>query len=62
MVLMFAGIAFLSLLTAAIASRWVKQERSEEREEAEQQRAELMETLRRIEADVAELKARPSGG
>lgn len=57
MVLMFTGIAFLALLTAAIASRWVKQERSEEREEAEQQRKELMETLRRIEADVAELKS-----
>jgi voltage-gated potassium channel len=62
MVLMFTGIAFLALLTAAIASRWVKQERSEEREEAEQQRKELMETLHRIEADVAELKSRPSAG
>jgi voltage-gated potassium channel len=51
-VLMFVGIGFLSLLTAAIASRFVKQERSEEREEAELQRQEMMETLRRIEADV----------
>lgn len=58
MVLMFVGISFLSLLTAAIASRFVKQERSEEREEAEQQREEMMDTLRRIEADVAELKSR----
>jgi len=51
MVLMFVGIGFLSLLTAAIASRFVKQERGEEHDE-------LMETLRRIEADVADLKAR----
>jgi voltage-gated potassium channel len=61
-VLMFVGIGFLSLLTAAIASRFVKKERSEEREEAELQRQEMMETLRRIEADVAELKARASSG
>jgi voltage-gated potassium channel len=49
-VLMFVGIGFLSLLTAAVASRFVKQERGDEHEE-------LMETLRRIEADVAELKS-----
>jgi voltage-gated potassium channel len=55
MVLMFAGIGFLSLLTAAIASRFVKQERSEERDE-------VMEALHRIEADLAELKAQTSGG
>ena len=48
MVLMFVGIGFLSLLTAAVASRFVKQERGEEH-------AEVMETLRQIEADVAEL-------
>lgn len=53
MALMFVGIGFLSLLTAAIASRFVKQERSDEHNE-------LMETLRRIEADVAELKSRAS--
>jgi voltage-gated potassium channel len=53
LVLMFVGIGFLSLLTAAFASRFVKQERSEEHHE-------LMETLRRIEADVAELKSRAS--
>ena len=41
--LMFVGIAFLSLLTAAIASRFVREEKC---------RA-LMETLRRIEADLA---------
>ena len=46
MLLMFVGIGFLSLLTASIASRFVKQERGEEHE-----------LLRRIEADVAELKA-----
>jgi voltage-gated potassium channel len=51
MVLMFAGIGFLSLLTAAIASRFVKEERSEERDE-------MMEALRRLEADVREIKAK----
>jgi voltage-gated potassium channel len=51
MVLMFVGIGFLSLLTAAVASRFVKQERGDEHEE-------LMETLRRIEADVGDLKSR----
>ena len=51
--LMFVGIAFLSLLTAAIASRFVKEERSAEHDE-------LMEMLRRIEADVAHLKSRAS--
>jgi voltage-gated potassium channel len=51
MALMFVGIGFLSLLTAAVASRFVKQERGDEHEE-------LMETLRQIQADVAELKSR----
>ena len=51
MVLMFVGIGFLSLLTASIASRFVKEERGDEHDE-------VMETLRRIEAEVAELKAR----
>jgi voltage-gated potassium channel len=50
LILMFVGIGFLSLLTAAVASRFVKQERGDEHEE-------LMETLRRIEADVADLKS-----
>ncbi len=50
---MFIGIGFLSLLTAAIASRFVKEERSEEHDE-------VMETLHRIEADLAELKSRAS--
>jgi voltage-gated potassium channel len=53
MALMFVGIGFLSLLTAAVASRFVREERSEEYDE-------MMETLRRIEADVAELKSRAS--
>ena len=57
-VLMFVGISFLSLLTAAIASKFVKQERSEEREEAERQREEMMAALHQIQADVVELKAR----
>jgi voltage-gated potassium channel len=51
MMLMFLGIGFLSLLTAAIASRFVKEERSAEHNE-------LVEMLRRLETDVAELKAR----
>lgn len=51
MVLMFVGIGFLSLLTAAVASRFVRQERGDEH-------TEVMEALRRIEAEVAELKSR----
>ena len=47
---MFLGIGFLSLLTASIASKFVREERTDEH-------GELMELLRRIEADVAELKA-----
>ena len=53
--LMLVGIAFLSLLTAAIASRFVREERSTEHDE-------VMVTLRRIEADVADLKSRGSSG
>ena len=52
-VLMFVGIGFLSLLTASVASKFVKQERGTEHDE-------LVEMLRRIEADVAELKSRTS--
>ena len=51
LVLMFVGIGFLSLLTAAIASRFVKQERGDEH-------AEVMKTLRQIQDHVAELKSR----
>jgi hypothetical protein len=49
---MFVGIGFLSLLTASIASRFVKEERGEE----------VLEVLQRIEADVAELRAAQSSG
>jgi voltage-gated potassium channel len=51
MMLMFLGIGFLSLLTASIASRFVKEERGEEH-------VEVLEALRRIETEIAELKAR----
>jgi voltage-gated potassium channel len=51
MVLMFVGIGFLSLLTAAVASRFVKQERSEERDE-------IIDALHRLEADVRSIKAK----
>jgi voltage-gated potassium channel len=51
MALMFVGIGFLSLLTAAVASRFVREERGD-------QHTELMETLGRLEADVREIKAK----
>ena len=51
MVVMLFGIGFLSVLTATVASQFVKSERKEET-------TEVMDTLRRIEADVAELKTR----
>jgi voltage-gated potassium channel len=51
MALMFVGIGFLSLLTAAVASRFVRQERSDEHEE-------MMEALHRLQTDVHEIKAR----
>ena len=53
MVLMFVGIGFLAVLTATVSSRFVKSDRADET-------AELLEVLRRLEADVAELKARKS--
>jgi voltage-gated potassium channel len=46
---MLLGIGFLSVLTAAVASRFIQTDTDSD---------EVMETLRRIEADVAELKAR----
>jgi voltage-gated potassium channel len=49
MVLMFVGISFLSLLTAAIASRFVRQERSEEHEQ-------VVAALKQIQAELAELR------
>ena len=51
MVLMFVGIGFLSLLTAAIASRFVKEERGEEHDEVHGGAA-------ADRGEVAELKAR----
>jgi hypothetical protein len=50
MVLMFVGIGFLSLLTAAVASRFVRQD-------VEAEERELVERLDRIEADVQEINA-----
>jgi voltage-gated potassium channel len=49
---MLVGIGFLSVLTAAVASYFVQQDKGEE---------ELREALRRIEADLAEVKARLAG-
>jgi voltage-gated potassium channel len=49
MVVMLFGIGFLSVLTAAIASRFVKTERGGETED-------ILAALRRLEAEVAELK------
>jgi voltage-gated potassium channel len=48
--LMLVGIGFLSVLTATIASRFVKEERSEET-------TAITDALARIEADLAALKA-----
>lgn len=50
-VLMFVGIGFLSVLTATVASFFVKNERGDEH-------VELMNTLQRIEAELAEVKQR----
>jgi len=49
--LMLVGIGFLAVLTATIASRFVAQDQADENEE-------IIAALRRLEADVAELKAR----
>jgi hypothetical protein len=51
MVVMLSGIGFISVLTATVASRFVKKDTESD---------EVMDTLRRIEADVAELKTRLS--
>jgi hypothetical protein len=48
---MFVGIGFLAVLTATIASRFVKSDREDET-------SEILQVLYRLEADVAELKAR----
>ena len=49
MVVMLFGIGFLSVLTAAVASRFVKTERGAETEA-------ILAALTRLEAEVAELK------
>jgi voltage-gated potassium channel len=49
--LMFLGIGFLAVFTATVASRFVKSDRADET-------TEILEALRRLEADVAELKNR----
>jgi voltage-gated potassium channel len=48
MIVMLLGIGFLSVLTATVATQFIKTDTESD---------ELMETLRRIEADVAEVKA-----
>ena len=50
MLLMLVGIGFIAVLTASIASVFVKTDREDETEA-------IVETLRRIERDLAELKA-----
>lgn len=50
MLLMFVGIGFISVLTASVASLFVKTDRQDET-------GEIAQTLRRIERDLAELKA-----
>lgn len=47
---MLVGIGFLSVLTATVAAQFIKTDTGSD---------EVLETLRRIEADVAELKAQP---
>jgi voltage-gated potassium channel len=47
-VVMFVGIGFLSVLTATIASRFVKTDTGSD---------EILEALRRLESEIAELKA-----
>ena len=48
---MVVGVASMSLLTAAIASRFVRIEREPEKNE-------VLETLQRLEVDVREIKAK----
>ena len=49
MVVMFVGIGFLSVLTASIASLFVKSDRGSEQQE-------LTDALKRIELELADLK------
>lgn len=58
MLLMVGGIGFISVLTATISSFFVKVDRQDERAESQEERAEMAEALKRIEADLADLKAR----
>jgi voltage-gated potassium channel len=51
MIVMLVGIGFLSVLTATIASHFVKSERGAET-------AEILETLNRMDAELGELRAR----
>ena len=53
-VVMLFGIAFLSVLTAAIASRFVKSERGSETEE-------ILVALARLEAQLADLQRQVRG-
>src|SRR5206468_1346716 len=53
MLLMLIGIGFIAVLTASIASIFIKSERQDETEAISQ-------ALRQIQADLAELKARLS--
>jgi voltage-gated potassium channel len=62
MLLMLVGIGFIAVLTASVASLFVKTDRQDERAEAEEQRAEIAGALKRIESDLAELKARLDPG
>ena len=50
MVLMFVGVGFLAVLTATVASHFVKVDQDDGSDR-------ILEALRRIEADVAELRA-----
>jgi hypothetical protein len=50
---MLVGIGFLAVLTATISSLFVKADRANET-------AEVLDVLRGLEADTAELKARTS--
>jgi voltage-gated potassium channel len=49
MLLMLVGIGFIAVLTASVASVFVKSERQEERAEGEQGRAEIVEALAEIQ-------------
>lgn len=56
--LMFVGIGFLSMLTAAIASTFVSRDREEDDREEASDRDELLEILRRIERRLEALETK----